>query len=140
MIAETRRAQATTSDFERELATNADKARERSRLLAEEIRTLGGAPDVTGMFVGRLAATTKAAVEQGQDIVEALLGVDMATVLDPTLPEVAVASERSRAILTELGAAPFLSRLDGLTGGASAATPASAEAPTAEASVQVPAE
>jgi hypothetical protein len=74
MIAETRRAQATTSDFERELATNADKARERSRWLADEIRLLGGAPDVTGMFVGRLAATTKAAVEQGQDIVEALLG------------------------------------------------------------------
>ena len=74
MIAETRRAQATTSDFERELDANADKGRERSRLLADAIRNLGGAPDVAGVFVGRLAATTKAAVEQGQDFVDALLG------------------------------------------------------------------
>jgi class 3 adenylate cyclase/tetratricopeptide (TPR) repeat protein len=43
---------------------------------------------------------------------EALIGIDMATVLDPAMPEVQQAAERSRAILTELGAAPFLARLD----------------------------
>jgi len=74
MIAETRRGQATTDDIERDLSANGDKARERARLLAEAIRDLGGVPDVTGMFVGRLTATTKAAMEQGQDLVDALLG------------------------------------------------------------------
>ena len=34
---------------------------------------------------------------------EALLGLDMATVLDPTIPEVEDAVSRSRAILVELG-------------------------------------
>jgi bacterioferritin (cytochrome b1) len=74
MIAQTRRAQATTPDFERELAANADKANERSRLLAEAIRSLGGFPDVVGGVVGRVGAAMKASAEQGQDLAEALLG------------------------------------------------------------------
>jgi len=74
MIAETRRAQATSEAIERELAANADKARERSRLLTESIRRHGGVPDVAGMAVGRLAANAKAAAEQGQDLTDALLG------------------------------------------------------------------
>ena len=74
MIAEARRAQATTSDIERELAANADKARERAGLLTTSIRDLGGVPDVVGVVTGRLAASAKATLEQGQDLVEALLG------------------------------------------------------------------
>ncbi len=74
MIAETRRAQAATPDVERELAANADKCRERTRLLTAAVRDLGGFPDVVGVGAGRLAATVKSTVEQGQDLVEALLG------------------------------------------------------------------
>jgi class 3 adenylate cyclase/tetratricopeptide (TPR) repeat protein len=43
---------------------------------------------------------------------EALTGVDMAVVLDPSIPEVAAAAERSRAILERLKAKALLSRLD----------------------------
>ena len=74
MIAEIRRAQAATDDVERELAANADKCRERSQLLTAAIRDLDGIPDVVGVGAGRLAATAKSTVEQGQDIVEALFG------------------------------------------------------------------
>src|SRR4051812_37335470 len=74
MIAESRRAQAATSDVERELATNADKARERSRMLTESIRKLGGLPDVVGIGTGRLAANAKSLADQGQALVDALLG------------------------------------------------------------------
>jgi class 3 adenylate cyclase len=57
---------------------------------------------------------------------EALVGIDMATLLDPSLPEVQSAVSTSRAILTELGGRPFLERLDGLTGNATTAAPTSA--------------
>ena len=43
---------------------------------------------------------------------EALCGIDMATLLDVTEPEVRAAAERSREILVRLGAAPFVARLD----------------------------
>ena len=74
MIAETRRAQATTEIIERELAANGEKSGQRARLLADDIRRLGGAPDVVGVAVGRVAATVKVSAEQGQDLTEALLG------------------------------------------------------------------
>lgn len=74
MIAESRRGQATTSDIERELAANADKGRERAELLSTSIRDLGGVPDVVGVAAGRLSASAKATIEQGQDLLEALLG------------------------------------------------------------------
>jgi bacterioferritin (cytochrome b1) len=74
MIAETRRAQATTDDFERELAQNADKGRERAEMITGSIRDLGGIPDVLGVAAGRFAASAKATMEQGQDLVDALLG------------------------------------------------------------------
>jgi bacterioferritin (cytochrome b1) len=74
LIAETRRAQAATSDIERELAANADKGRERAELLTTSIRDLGGVPDAVGVAAGRLTASAKATIEQGQDLVEALLG------------------------------------------------------------------
>src|SRR4051794_4346476 len=74
MIAETRRAQATTADFERELAANADKGRERANLLGQAIRNLGGAPDVVGVAAGRITASAKAAAEQGQSFIDAVIG------------------------------------------------------------------
>jgi bacterioferritin (cytochrome b1) len=74
MVAETRRAQASTADFERELSANADKGRERAQMLADTIRELGGIPDVVGVAAGRLTATAKAAMEQGQEFIEAVLG------------------------------------------------------------------
>jgi hypothetical protein len=43
---------------------------------------------------------------------EALTGIDMATVLDAREPEVQAAAARSREILTNLRAAPFLRRLE----------------------------
>jgi len=74
MIAETRRAQATTADIERELATNAEMGRERARMLSDSIRQIDGVPDVVGVATGRLAATAKAAAEQGQAFTDAVLG------------------------------------------------------------------
>jgi tetratricopeptide (TPR) repeat protein len=43
---------------------------------------------------------------------EALCGLDMAVLLDPSDPEVRAASESAREILVRLEAAPFLARLD----------------------------
>ena len=74
MIAETRHAQATRADIERELATNADMGRERARMLADSIRQLDGVPDLVGVAAGRVAATAKAAAEQGQGFINAVLG------------------------------------------------------------------
>ena len=74
MIAETRRAQATTEDFERELRENAGKGRERLQLLDDAIRDLGGIPDYVGSAIARLAAPAKALFEQAQTFEEALYG------------------------------------------------------------------
>ncbi len=46
---------------------------------------------------------------------EALCGIDMATLLDPTEPEVLAAAEAAREILVRLEAAPFIARLDAAT-------------------------
>jgi hypothetical protein len=43
---------------------------------------------------------------------EARGAIDMATLLDPSDPEVSAAAEAARVILTSLGATPFLERLD----------------------------
>ncbi len=43
---------------------------------------------------------------------EALCGLDMATLLDPGDPEVRAAADAAREILVQLGAAPFIARLD----------------------------
>jgi len=43
---------------------------------------------------------------------EALCAIDMATLLDPTDPEVRAAGEAAREILVRLEAAPFIERLD----------------------------
>jgi hypothetical protein len=69
----------------------------------------------------------------------ALVGIDMATVLDHSLMEVQQAAQESRVILSELGAIPFLERLSAemaRSGAASeAATPASEPVPIGESEV-----
>ena len=47
----------------------------------------------------------------------ALVGVDMAALLDPSAPAVGAAIAESRKILEQLRAAPLLARLDGLADG-----------------------
>ena len=73
-VTQTRRAQAATADIERQLGDIVDECAQRADLLAESIRSLGQAPDVLGVAVGRIGATLKTAVEQGQDLDELLLG------------------------------------------------------------------
>jgi tetratricopeptide (TPR) repeat protein len=69
----------------------------------------------------------------------ALIGIDMATLLDHSLMEVQQAVQESRVILSELGAIPFLERLSAemsRSGAASeAATPASDPVPIGESEV-----
>lgn len=74
MVAQARRAQAATPQIERELERNAEQAGQRTELLADAVRDLGAVPDLVGIAVGRLGTTMKTAVEQGQDLVEALFG------------------------------------------------------------------
>ena len=57
---------------------------------------------------------------------EALCGLDMATLLDPSEPEVRGAGESSREILVRLGAKPFIARLDAATSRPAADTVTSA--------------
>ncbi len=74
--------------------------------------------------------------ELGLPFAEALAGIDMATVLDPNLPEVADAIERSRQVFTELGATPLLARLEAEAAKANSPPPATAEpVPVAETEV-----
>jgi len=68
-----RQAQARTPDVRRALARGADEARARATRIDEAIRRLGGAPDVVGPAVGRLAAALRTGVEQAQPLSEALL-------------------------------------------------------------------
>ncbi|ELB92041.1 MULTISPECIES: hypothetical protein [unclassified Rhodococcus (in: high G+C Gram-positive bacteria)] len=98
-IAETRTAQARTEAVRRELAENADHARERMAAIEAAIRDLGGLPEVVGPLVGRAAAAVKAVTEQAQSFDEALLG-DLALehqLLDRAryLKALAVASRRT---------------------------------------------
>lgn len=74
MVAQARRPQATSERFERELAANAEKCEQRARLLSDTIRDLGSVPDVVGVAMGWVAGLTKASVEQGQPLSEALFG------------------------------------------------------------------
>ena len=94
MVAETRRAQASTPDFERELAANADMGRRRAEMLADSVRELGGVPDVVGVAAGRLTASAKAALEQGQEFIEAVLG-------DLALEQELLARTRVAAMMAE---------------------------------------
>ncbi|MGQ0479950.1 MAG: ferritin-like domain-containing protein [Pseudonocardia sp.] len=72
-IARTRVAQARTDAVRRELQQNGDNAERRTELIVNEIRALGGVPDVVTPIVGRFTAVLKTALEQAEPFDEALL-------------------------------------------------------------------
>ncbi|HTK62075.1 MAG TPA: ferritin-like domain-containing protein [Pseudonocardia sp.] len=72
-IARTRVAQARTEAVRRELNQNADNAERRSRQIVNELRAVGGVPDVVTPIVGRVNAILKSTVEQATPFDEALL-------------------------------------------------------------------
>ena len=72
-IARTRIAQARTDAVRRELTQNADNAAARSLEITEQLRAVGGVPDVVTPLVGRLSAGLKATFEQATSVEEALL-------------------------------------------------------------------
>jgi hypothetical protein len=72
-VARTRVGQARTEAVRRELTQNADHAAERTRAITEQLRSLGGVPDVVTPALGRLGALVKATLEQAEPIDEALL-------------------------------------------------------------------
>jgi hypothetical protein len=72
-IARTRVAQARTDAVRRELMQNADHAAERTQAITEQLRALGGVPDVVTPAIGRLSALLKATFEQVEPLEEALL-------------------------------------------------------------------
>jgi hypothetical protein len=72
-VARTRVSQARTDAVRRELTQNADNAADRTKSIAEQLRALGGVPDVFTPAVGRLAAVLKATFEHAEPIEEALL-------------------------------------------------------------------
>jgi len=70
-IAQVRVAQARTDAVRRELSQNSQHAEERTGLLLQALRELGGVPDVVTPALGRLTALVKTGLEQPLD--EALL-------------------------------------------------------------------
>jgi DNA-binding ferritin-like protein len=73
-VARTRIAQARTDAVRRELTQNADNAAARTLEITEQLRALGGVPDVLTPAIGRLSAVLKATFEQATPLEEALLG------------------------------------------------------------------
>jgi hypothetical protein len=72
-IARTRISQARTDAVRRELTQNADNAAKRSLEITEQLRSLGGVPDVVTPAIGRLGAILKATFEQAAPFEEGLL-------------------------------------------------------------------
>jgi bacterioferritin (cytochrome b1) len=73
-IATVRRAQAASTPIAEELRANAQKSVERSRLLQDAVRQVGGVPDVVGATLGRAGALVQTQVNQVQTLQGALLG------------------------------------------------------------------
>ena len=72
-VARTRISQARTEAVRRELTQNADNAAERTQAITDQLRAIGGVPDVVTPAVGRLSAVLKAGFEQAEPLEEALL-------------------------------------------------------------------
>src|SRR3712207_601318 len=72
-VARTRVSQARTDAVRRELTQNADNAAARTIEITEQLRALGGVPDVVTPAIGRLSAVLKATFEQAAPLEEALL-------------------------------------------------------------------
>src|SRR3954454_21995800 len=72
-VARTRISQARTDAVRKELTQNADNAAKRSLEITEQLRSLGGVPDVVTPALGRLSAILKATFEQAAPFEDALL-------------------------------------------------------------------
>jgi hypothetical protein len=72
-VARTRISQARTDAVRRELTQNADNAAARALEITEQLRAVGGVPDVVTPALGRLSAALKATFEQAAPLEEALL-------------------------------------------------------------------
>ena len=72
-VARTRISQARTDAVRRELSQNADNAADRTRAITDQLRAIGGVPDVVTPAIGRLGAVVKATLEQAEPLEEALL-------------------------------------------------------------------
>lgn len=72
-IAQIRAGQARTDAVRRELLQNGDNAAERTRLLQQTTRDLGGTRDVVTPALGRVSGLVKSALEQASPMDEALL-------------------------------------------------------------------
>ncbi len=70
----------------------------------------------------------------------ACTAIDMAVALGPTVPEVGAAGDEARAILVELGAVPFVARLDAALAGGAEVAPAPAPGRAAAVPIDEPAE
>jgi hypothetical protein len=66
----------------------------------------------TGEALAVYGEALKSWCDLGMRLDEALTAVDMATALDPSLPEVKAAAASARETLVRLGARPFIERLD----------------------------
>lgn len=73
-IAKVRVTQARTEAVRRELRQNGADAERRTERINDELRRVGGVPDVVTPAIGRVLALVKSTVEQGQPLDEALLG------------------------------------------------------------------
>ncbi|TKJ28367.1 ferritin-like domain-containing protein [Blastococcus sp. CCUG 61487] len=71
-VARTRISQARTDAVRRELTQNADNAAARTLEITDQLRALGGVPDVVTPAIGRLSAVLKATFEQVAPFEEAL--------------------------------------------------------------------
>jgi class 3 adenylate cyclase/tetratricopeptide (TPR) repeat protein len=69
---------------------------------------------------------------------EALTGIDMVSVLDPSQPEVSAAGASTREILVRLGAQPYLERLEAALSRSPVSAPAAAAEPVSAAGERLP--
>jgi class 3 adenylate cyclase/tetratricopeptide (TPR) repeat protein len=68
----------------------------------------GRAPEALALY----ADASRRFRDAGLPVDEAFTAIEMATLLDPSLPEVRAAGDAAREILTRLGALPYLAQLD----------------------------
>ena len=73
-VATVRRAQAASTPIAEELKANAAKSVERSQLLKDAVRQVGGVPDVVGATLGKAGAFLQTQLNQVQTLQGALLG------------------------------------------------------------------
>jgi bacterioferritin (cytochrome b1) len=73
-VATVRRAQAASTPIAEELKANAAKSVERSALLKDAVRQVGGVPDVVGAAMGKVGAFLQTQLNQVQTLQGALLG------------------------------------------------------------------